>query len=426
MFQTIQNLYSREDYTFWYKLQLISLLLVALTMPFSIPLNNLAIGLLALSWLLSGNLLEKLRRAFTNKLFLLFFGVFLMQVVGLLYTSNIQEGLVRLEAKAALAIIPLILASSDKLNRQHVHLILVAFIVACLLMTSRSLYWVLSGYGDLGNDIGLTEFIDEAIDLHHAYSGMYLVFAVAASLYLAAAADFKRGWRVVIVIVAVFLYAFLIMLAARTAVFISFFLFFLFMGYVLIVNKKKKYLVAAAVASVAVLLIVISLPNTKRKIEDFNRLKGVHSPITPRLIKWKCCFIVLNQQYAWVAGVGTGDVQDYLQQCYTDEKFWGERYLLNAHNEFLEETVRHGLLGGLLFLASLLYPLWLAVRRKHVIYTIFLVVFMISCLTESTLSRQKGVVFYSLFNAVFAFSSMRGNSSEELTIEEVNARTRHA
>ena len=391
-----------------YKLQLISLVLVALTLPFSLKLNNIAIGLLVLGWLLSGNYLFKLKKAFTNKLFLLFAGVYALQFVGLFYTSNMGEGVRLVETKAALAILPLILASSERLTQKHIYVIICAFIISCVLLTTYASFAIIKDFKAFDTAAGLTEFIDVAIDLHHAYSGMYLVFAVAASFYLAFAGNLKKPYRVLLVVTGLFLFAFLVIVAARTAVFTSFLLFFVFLVYSLLVGKRKKYLIAAAFASIALVVIVLSLPNTKAKIEEFKTLKGVHSPMTPRLIKWKCCFKVLKGQSAWGWGVGTGDVQNHLQMCYSEEKFWGDRYLLNAHNEFLEEMVRHGLPGVLLFVFSLFYPLWLSVKSDKKLYAIFLIVFIMSSLTESTLSRQKGVVFYALFNSLFAFSYLRG------------------
>jgi O-antigen ligase len=324
------------------------------------------------------------------------------------------DGLGKIETKAALVVIPLILASTDRLNRKHVYLIVMAFIVSCTALALYAFFIIFKEYGALDNAAGLTEFIDIAIGLHHAYSGMYLVFAVAAALYLALSGNYRFYSRIVLVLVAVVLYSFLVLLAARTAVFTSFFLFFLFVVYSLVVSKKKQNYLVAGLACVAVLLIVLSLPNTKHKVEEFNKLKGVHNPMTPRLIKWKCCFTILKEQNAWGIGVGTGDVQDHLQQCYADEKFWGDRYLLNAHNEFLEEMVRHGFPGALLLLVSLLYPLWLSIKLNKKLYTVFLVVFIMSSLTESTLSRQKGVVFYALFNSVFAFSCLRSKTVDML------------
>ena len=402
----LKDLLFKDNYTLGYRLQVLSLMLIALTLPFSIALNNMAIGLLVVSWLFLGNYITRIKEAFSNKLFLLFVGVFLMQAVGLLYTSNMGEGLGKIERKAALFVLPFILASSPQLKVRHVHAVVLAFVLSCAAMASYASFVLLNTYGEIPEGLGLTEYIDAVTGLHHAYSGLYLLFAVAACLYLAftKGSAFGEKYKVPLVTVASLLYFFLIILAARTAVFTSFLLFLVGLVYYLLKKKRGKHLIAGLLVCLAIVAVVLALPNTKNKIADFDRLRGVHSPLTPRLIKWGCCFRVLDEQNGWVLGVGTGDVQDHLQQCYTDEKFWGDRYILNAHNEYLEEFVRHGAVGAVLFICSLGIPFVLAVRLRKTLYILFLVIFMSSSVTESTLSRQKGVVFYALFNAVFAFS----------------------
>lgn len=401
-----KDLLLKNGPTLSYRLQFVSLLLVALTLPYSIGLTNAAVGLLALSWLVSGNYASKVKATFTNKLVLFFCSVFLIQVVGLLYTSNLEDGLGKLERKAALFVFPFLLAGSERLEQRHVQAVVAAFIFSCVGMAAYASYELLFTHGVYGSQPGLTELIDEILDMHHAYSGLYLVFAVAASCFLVLSREscLGRKGKVLFAVLAVFLYAFLIVLAARTAVLTSFLLFVGAVVYYLLHRRKKSFVMGAMLASIALAFLVLSLPNTRSKIADFQRLQGVHSPLTPRLIKWGCCFTVLEEQAAWVLGVGTGDVQDHLQQCYSEEKFWGERYDLNAHNEYLEEFVRHGVVGLLLFLASLLVPFAMSLRRGKMLYLIFLTVFMVGIVTESMLSRQKGVVFYALFNSVLAFN----------------------
>lgn len=406
MISDYKELLKGNTYTIWYRLQLLSLILVAATLPFSILLNNIAIGCVVLTWLISGNYKAKLQKALKNNLFLLFVSVFVVQVVGLLYTSEVSEGLGKIERKAALFILPLILLSANKLSFRHITFVVKVFVIACLGLASYALIYILIDYGSFQNVPALTETIDELTNVHHAYSGMYIVFAVAASVYVVFSKEVSSGKsdKILFFCIAIFLYAFLIILAARTAVFTSFLLAAIMLISNLRLAAQKRYLIAAVLFCTTLTIAVVSFPNTRSKIAEFYELRGVHSPITPRLIKWKCCFTILNEKDAWLFGVGTGDAQKHLQQCYSDEKFWGELYELNAHNEYLEEMVRHGVLGLSIFLISVLYPFALSIQRKKSLYLIFLFVFMISSFTESTLSRQKGVVFYALFNSILAFS----------------------
>ncbi|WP_242918245.1 O-antigen ligase family protein [Pontibacter liquoris] len=414
----IKHFIISASYPLGYKLQLASLILVAATLPFSVNLNNTAIALFIISWVFSGSVLKRLQAAATNKLVWLFISVFAMQVIGLLYTENMSSGLGKIERKAALLLFPILLAGSPILARKHLYAIVIAFIVACLLFCCYTLYILLYKYGTIYGIPNLTETIDGILHMHHAYSGMYLVFATAASLYFSVLPKyFNSSVRVVFGLLALFLFAFLILLAARTAVLTSLILLILALFYTLVIHQKKKVLLPAFLALFVMGLIILSLPNTRHKAEEFYTLQDdIHSPIAPRLIQWTCCFTALDEQKAWLLGLGTGDVQLALQRCYTNVRFWGDKENLNAHNEFLEELVRHGLIGLLLFVASLLFPLLLSLRNRKPLYLLFLVTFIMGSLTETTLSRQKGVVFYSLFNSIFAFGLLRQLEEEEQAV----------
>jgi O-antigen ligase len=129
---------------------------------------------------------------------------------------------------------------------------------------------------------------------------------------------------------------------------------------------------------------------------------------TLRLAIWQCSFDVLKKHWLW--GVGTGDVQDNLQQAYEDRKFYfASRYnYYNAHNQYLQYGIGFGIPGILLFTLSILYPLVIfSGKNQNLLYLLFLAIFGITALTESVLEINKGIVWYSFFNSIFAFTSLK-------------------
>jgi O-antigen ligase len=132
---------------------------------------------------------------------------------------------------------------------------------------------------------------------------------------------------------------------------------------------------------------------------------------TVRLTIWKCSFDVVKEH--WLLGVGTGDTQDELQKAYEKRKFYFasmyNRY--NAHNQYIQNLLMNGILALFIFLAALLYPVFISINKRvgiH-IYTIFLLAIMLIFCTESFLEINKGIVFYSFFNSIFAFSLLKQN-----------------
>ena len=129
-----------------------------------------------------------------------------------------------------------------------------------------------------------------------------------------------------------------------------------------------------------------------------------------RVAIWKCSGDIIKRH--WLTGVGTGDVQDSLQQVYEDRKFYfASRYnRYNAHNQYLQSAISHGIAGTLLFVLCIAVPLYQNRRNySKSIYPLFLVLFSITAITESVLEINKGVVLYSFFNSIFAFNDYTNN-----------------
>jgi hypothetical protein len=60
----------------------------------------------------------------------------------------------------------------------------------------------------------------------------------------------------------------------------------------------------------------------------------------------------------------------------------------------------------IIFLISILLPFMLAWKEKNILYCIFLIQFSVSCMTESVLERQSGVVYFAIFNSFFLFNTI--------------------
>ncbi|WP_197505840.1 O-antigen ligase family protein [Urechidicola croceus] len=120
-----------------------------------------------------------------------------------------------------------------------------------------------------------------------------------------------------------------------------------------------------------------------------------------RLLIWDCTLKVVNKNP--LIGVGTGDQQDELTLCY---KIYMKNQLLykgvtfNAHNIFLQILLSTGIFGLFFFTCSILYSFFIAYKRHNIIYILFLVIFILSGLTESFFERNFCVAFFTFFNSI--------------------------
>jgi O-antigen ligase len=122
-----------------------------------------------------------------------------------------------------------------------------------------------------------------------------------------------------------------------------------------------------------------------------------------RILIWESSNQIIKENF--FIGVGTGDVNDELSLEYEKEGFEnGLKRNLNAHNEYYQVFISLGLVGCILLLISLFYPLAISFIHKNYIYLFFLLIVMLNFITESMLETQAGVMFYAFFNSLLCFS----------------------
>jgi O-antigen ligase len=78
---------------------------------------------------------------------------------------------------------------------------------------------------------------------------------------------------------------------------------------------------------------------------------------------------------------------------------------LNAHNQFLEYMLEYGILGLIMIVFTLSFSIYMAIRSKDYFYLGFIALIIYFGMVESIFSNQTGVVFFSLFNALFLLKS---------------------
>jgi hypothetical protein len=124
--------------------------------------------------------------------------------------------------------------------------------------------------------------------------------------------------------------------------------------------------------------------------------------LTQRFEFWKTALAIIKQHP--IIGVGTGDIQNAFDVQY--EKMNSpllKESRLRAHNQYLSITVAFGIAGLIWFLITLFYPMYLCEKKRNYLYVTFLLIAIVSFLTEDTLETQAGVTFFAFFNSFLLF-----------------------
>ena len=134
--------------------------------------------------------------------------------------------------------------------------------------------------------------------------------------------------------------------------------------------------------------------------------------LSQRLEYTKASFYLIKKHP--IFGVGTGDIPSAYMQAYDElQSPLQQEFRHKAHNQYLSLTVGFGIVGLLLFLIVLLYPYLSSKRHRSYLYTVFLIILLISMLPEDTIETQAGASWFAFFNTLLIFASQNRASRPE-------------
>ncbi len=134
--------------------------------------------------------------------------------------------------------------------------------------------------------------------------------------------------------------------------------------------------------------------------------------VAQRLEFWRAAIGVIKNSP--LIGVGIGDMKaEYDKQYERMNTRLDATHRLNSHNQYLSIAAAFGIPGLLYFLFALLYPLR-RTRQLPAIFILFLIICLVSMLTEDTLETQPGATFVGLFFILFYNQRREGDTEKSL------------
>lgn len=422
----------RVEGSIYNDIKIILLTFVIFTIPFGIHLNSLLIICFAFSWVLEGKFKNKFRIIIRKKYLLTFISLYFLHILALLYSENLDVAFSQLEKKASLLILPLLIATM-KISRKNVNLLVHSQIfsvtLACIICFVSSLNEIFNFQNDV-NNAHFRGVFTQAMGIHHVYLSIYICLAILFLCFLISKAiirDKKTSYLLVLYFLNVgFLFYMISILVARSVI-IGFFIA-LVVSLSLYIIKSKSF--KTGLAGILMTGIIFFLVGKSEKVqymynlsmkEDLTLRENLifdytdkywydwNSGTKLRLAIWSCVLEVYKNNNPLI-GVGTGDVQHELMRQYTKVGFqYAHERNYTVHNQYLDFLLRLGIIGTILFLFIIIYSAIICIKKNNYLYLSFLILFCVCCITESTLEVQKGIVFFGLFNSLFAFNISKFN-----------------
>lgn len=310
--------------------------------------------------------------------------------IGLINTSNTSYGLTFLSKNLSFLAFPLIFFSLGKYIIQEK--LYKSFLLGLSLTNVYLIYLFFYNF-----NFGTKFYMIVTLDIYHStYLGMYNLFAFWVCIFF-----FIKNSKKIYLLLAVFFIISAILTSARIIFILS--ILSIVFSILFTVKSNSKRVIAILFTGFISVSFILTIPSFKQKFNQFLEVEKIgfdrnnYRSISSRFGKIEASLEVIKNNL-WF-GTGTGDVKDELVKEYKKMNFvMGYKYRYNPHNQFLENLVRNGLIGGSICILVIYFlPMYISIRQKNILLTAFIFIVCGVSLTESILDLHKGITFYVFF-----------------------------
>jgi O-antigen ligase len=377
--------------------------------------------LIILNLLIEFNFASKIKKILAGKnlfFLLLFISVYLLYLIGLLYTTNFDYAGFDLEVKLTFLVIPLFLFLSglEELSKEKVKNILIAFVLGCFASSLFSIIHSIYFY-NLTGDIFWMYYVYVSYFVHPSYMSMYTIFAIAITgFFLINGLIENKKFRYFLFFLMFWFVLYVILLTAKAGIICMLLISAILFVYWIIKKRQIVMSLITAVFFIAIVGISISQLSflTKRLTSTISAMNNTDINVNKddgtvqRIEIWKTSVEIIKDNF--LIGVGTGDVKDELLKRYDEKGMnFAKKNHLNAHSQYFQTFITLGLFGFLALIALFIFPSIDAFKNRNYIYLFFLLIVAVNISVESMFENQAGVVFYTFFNT-FLFLTGKQNA----------------
>lgn len=391
---------------------------------FSLPFDRLYSQLLIIILLLLAIIdidLKKIKSI--PKTFWIFQSFFLITVVGLLNTPDtvLKDGMFVMEKQLAILLMPLLIPMSITINKHRVEMVFKTFTWATVISIVYLI--VAKTYEYYTLDTSLQKYINSGLLFSHSFSSPLNMHAGYLSMFLTLAFFYvlkqlnigNQENRTLLFLQLGILILGIIMLASRSNIFVIIVVVLFVFPFYIRKNIKKKILSILLTLTIIVSALYFSpYLNNRFSVQLLSEVASSDNQVQvePRIVRWKEAIHAI--QDAPIVGHGTGSESMKLKERYWESGLIHSFYQnYNSHNQYISITLKHGLVGLVLFLLALSFYFKIAFKSKSFIYLAFLIQIASVFLIENVLDVNKGIFYFAFFNTFLGYYNL--NKKNEST-----------
>jgi O-antigen ligase len=333
--------------------------------------------------------------------------VFIISLISIIYSPSFAGSLNVISNQLALLLFPFLLAVTSldlsKYRSQLLHGLTISCTLTVLYLYFDAFHVLLYYHLPLKN-IFSWAFVNHnfslPINMHATYLSMLLVLCIIYSLYQLFYLQNKFK-RIYFITCSLILLAGLIQLSSKSA-FITLLIIIIigFPWFLISKIKRHQYLFISLVGSVLLINFILSFQVFRfRFLETLKNDLSENSAVVEkygRVDRWHAAWDLIKQSP--IVGTGTGSEIPLLRNIYFERKMYGSYLLsLNAHNQYLSFTINSGVVGLVIFLATIGWGFWRSIKKKDLMLFSFLILVTVVSFSEDLLDVNKGIFIYAFF-----------------------------
>jgi O-antigen ligase len=350
---------------------------------------------------------------------------FFFHLLSLTWTTHIDQGYLDVSRKLNMIFLPFLLIVLP-IDERTIFRILKAFLIGVFLSVILNLLNSIVQYQEIHKFYVFTGAF--AIrNIHLGYYAVFLIFSMAliADFFLS---SWLQGlkWKWVYLFLGICSIPILVLSGSKMGFFILTGLIFFLIFFVLRGKDWKKVLLFPLLAICILGLAVTQTQHLKDRLRTMYE-RTFYSPILPestestmaRRMTWKSAIEVWSASP--VLGCGAGDIDAEMDAKYDELGFNGPREKgLNPHSQYLQSGAALGLIGFLLLLASVMFPLIHSLRKGQFSVIAFFIILLLVNVTESALERQAGLQFFTFFTPILLIWTLIREKNSEVKKDLLN------
>ncbi len=371
-------------------------------------------------------------RKLLSKPVLVMTAVYLVGILGMLYSPDMKEAVNVSTRQLAIFLFPVLLTLNGLDLSKYRSGLLQIFAITCVIT-------ILYLYADALHTIFYfklplrvlfsTPFMNHnfsmPLELHATYMSMYAGLSVIIFLYLIQQ-EKAAAKKIFYVLCCLVLMAGLLQLSSR-AVFIAVLIILniVFPLFIDVLKKRILFICLMSLTSAAVLLMIFSIDAFKTRYisalkDDLGKQSLISENSEPRTTRWKIALDYAKRSP--IIGYGSGSEKKLLKEKYFEQKLFIS-YIneFNCHSQYLSFLLKTGIIGLGIYCYLLFFGLIAAVRNRDMVCMGFMVMIGVVSVSENILDVNKGIFFYAFFLSLFLLSykkktaepAEKGNQSAE-------------